>query len=135
MNQLENKTIVVTGASKGIGAAIVTSLGQQGAHVIAHYGSDRQGAEAASADIPAERIKLLQADFADPQIADEFWREAEAWRGRVDVLVCNAAVMRLRGGIEDDIEPFRVLHIDERPFPIGRGLGLPRIQHLQDVDV
>lgn len=104
MNQLDNKTVVVTGASKGIGAAIVASLGQQGAHVVAHYGSDRQGAEAATAEIPADRLKLLQADFGDPGVADEFWREAAAWRGHVDVLVCNAAIMRLRGGIEDDIE-------------------------------
>lgn len=104
MNQLDNKTVVVTGASKGIGAAIVASLGQQGAHVVAHYGSDRQGAEAATAEIPADRLKLLQADFGDPKVADEFWREAIAWRGKVDVLVCNAAIMRLRGGIEDDIE-------------------------------
>lgn len=104
MTQLDGKTVVVTGASKGIGAAIVASLGEQGAHVVAHYGSDRQGAQAASAAIPAERIKLVQADFNDPKAADEFWREAESWRGRVDVLVCNAAIMRMHGGIEDELE-------------------------------
>lgn len=104
MSQLDNKTIVVTGASKGIGAAIVEILGREGAHVVAHYGSDREGAEAAVAAIPSDRTKLLQADFGDPGSAGEFWCEAEAWRGRVDVLVCNAAVMRMRGGIEDDID-------------------------------
>mgnify|MGYP003694329697 CR=1 FL=1 len=49
---LTGKTILVTGASKGIGAAIVEVLGRQGANVVAHYGSDRAGAEAATASIP-----------------------------------------------------------------------------------
>ena len=70
MDTLQGKTIAVTGASKGIGAAIVEVLGRQGAHVIAHYGSDRAGAEAATAAIPSERKLLVQADFRDPSRAD-----------------------------------------------------------------
>lgn len=46
-NELSEKVILVTGASKGIGASIVTALGEQGAFVIAHYGSDRDGVEKA----------------------------------------------------------------------------------------
>lgn len=101
MGELEGRTILVTGASKGIGAAIVAAVGAAGAHVIAHYGSDRAGAESAVAALPPERVRLLQADFADPVAAVGLWSEALGWRGRVDVLVNNAAVMRLRGGIED----------------------------------
>ena len=47
MGSLTGKTVVVTGASKGIGAAIATALVSAGARVIAHYGGDRAGAEAA----------------------------------------------------------------------------------------
>ena len=39
MNDLTDKTVLVTGASKGIGAAIAGSLGAAGAHVIAHFGA------------------------------------------------------------------------------------------------
>ena len=101
MSELAGKTVVVTGASKGIGSAIAAAVGAAGAHVVAHYGQDRAGAEAATAEIPADRVRLVQADFTEPRNADAFWAEAEGWRGRVDVLVNNAAVLRLRGGIDD----------------------------------
>lgn len=101
MQDLSNKTILVTGSSKGIGAAIAESLGQAGAHLIAHYGSDRAGAEAAVADTPAKRVKLVRADLGETAAVDALWREALAWRGRIDVLVNNAAILRMTGGIDD----------------------------------
>lgn len=102
MFELTDKTVLVTGASKGIGAAIVATLGKAGAHVIAHYGSDAAGAREATSGIPAARVKLIGADLGKPADVDRLWSEAASWTGRVDVLVNNAAVMRLKGGIEDD---------------------------------
>ena len=61
--------------------------------MVAHYGSDRAGAEAATAAIPPERLLLVQADLADLNAVERLWTEALAWRGRIDVLVNNAAVM------------------------------------------
>ncbi|HSY89495.1 MAG TPA: SDR family NAD(P)-dependent oxidoreductase, partial [Verrucomicrobiae bacterium] len=49
MLDLADKTILVTGASKGIGASIIGALGREGAHVIGHYGSDEAGAKLATA--------------------------------------------------------------------------------------
>ena len=63
MQDLTGKNIFVTGASKGIGASIVTTLGKSGAYVIAHYGSDRAGVEKATADIPEDRCILISADL------------------------------------------------------------------------
>lgn len=99
---LDGKTILVTGASKGIGAAIASALGRQGASVIAHYGGDRRGAEQATAEIAPERVLLLPADLGNADGATGLWREALAWRGRIDVVVNNAAIMPFRGGIYDD---------------------------------
>ena len=104
MQDLSDKTILVTGSSKGIGAAIAKSLGQSGAHLIAHYGADRAGAEAAVADVPWERVKLVQADLGETAAVEALWREALDWRGRIDVLVNNAAIMRMTGGIDDSDE-------------------------------
>ena len=89
---MNGRTVLVTGASKGIGAEVVAALGRAGAHVVAHYGSDRDGAEAATAEIPDDRKLLIGADLFDPAAATRVWEEATAWRP-LDVLVNNAAVM------------------------------------------
>ena len=93
MHDLSDKTILLTGASKGIGAATAQALVAAGARLVAHYGSDREAAERATASAPADRVRLVQADLSLPAAAAELWHEAVAWTGAVDVLVNNAAVM------------------------------------------
>jgi NAD(P)-dependent dehydrogenase (short-subunit alcohol dehydrogenase family) len=102
MLNLAGKTVLLTGASKGIGAEIAATLAAADANVIAHYGSDRAGAEQATAIFAPERVLLIGADLKDRSAVDRLWSEALAWRGRVDVVVNNAAVMRIAGGVEDD---------------------------------
>lgn len=104
MFDLNGKTVLLTGASKGIGAAIATALGAAGASVVAHYGSDRAGAEAALRDAPEERKRFVQADLHDLGAVEALWAEAEAWRGRVDVVVLNAAIMLWNGGMGESDE-------------------------------
>jgi NAD(P)-dependent dehydrogenase (short-subunit alcohol dehydrogenase family) len=90
---LSGKTILLTGASSGIGAATAQVLGAAGAHLIAHYADDRAGAERATSDVPADRKVLVAADFRQPGAARDLWSRALDWRGRIDVLVNNAAIM------------------------------------------
>lgn len=98
MYDLTGKTILVTGASKGIGAATAARLGEAGASVVAHYGSDRAGAEAATQAIDDDRKRLVAADFSNLDDVESLWDEAEGWHGRVDVVVNNAAIMLFDGG-------------------------------------
>jgi NAD(P)-dependent dehydrogenase (short-subunit alcohol dehydrogenase family) len=101
---LGTKTVLVTGASKGIGAAIARRAGAAGAHVILHYAQDRHGAEAAARGIPADRKQFVQGDFAQPETADRVWNQALAWRQRIDVLINNAAIVLWNGGIDESDE-------------------------------
>ncbi|MFO6463373.1 SDR family NAD(P)-dependent oxidoreductase [Jannaschia sp. KMU-145] len=103
MSDLAGRSVLVTGASKGIGAAIATAMVAAGARVVAHYGGDRAGAEAAVADATAEQAVLVQADLSDRAAVARLWQDAtEAVGGPVDVLVNNAGIMAQAGGIEDD---------------------------------
>jgi NAD(P)-dependent dehydrogenase (short-subunit alcohol dehydrogenase family) len=90
---LHGKVVLLTGASGGIGSLTARALGDAGADLIAHYRSDRAGAEAATAGLPAARRHLLQAELSEPGSARALWREALAWRGRIDVVVVNAAML------------------------------------------
>jgi NAD(P)-dependent dehydrogenase (short-subunit alcohol dehydrogenase family) len=90
---LAGKTILLTGASGGIGSVTARALGAAGADLIAHYRSDRAGVDAAVADIPDERRLLLQRDLSAPGSSRALWREAIAWKGRIDVVVVNAAML------------------------------------------
>ncbi len=93
MSDLTDRTVLVTGASKGIGRAVAEALGSAGANVIAHHGSDAGGAHDAVAQIPEARRLVLGANLAEPEGARRLWRDALAWQGHVDVLVNNAALL------------------------------------------
>lgn len=90
-HMLEDRVILLTGASGGIGRTTAALLLERGAYVVAHYGSHRDGAEEACAAAP-ERALLVQADLAQAQATRALWRTALAWRGQVDALILNAAV-------------------------------------------
>lgn len=100
MPNLTGKTVLLTGASRGIGRETARLLGAAGAYVIAQYGQDAAGAQESVAAIPESRRLLLQADFNEPGSGQALWEQAKAWRGSIDVLISNAAVMP-EASIED----------------------------------
>jgi NAD(P)-dependent dehydrogenase (short-subunit alcohol dehydrogenase family) len=90
---LDGKVVLLTGASGGIGSVTAKALGERGAAVVAHYGANRQGAEAAVAALPADRRLLVEADLRQAGSARGLFAEALAWRGHIDVVVVNAATL------------------------------------------
>jgi 3-oxoacyl-[acyl-carrier protein] reductase len=91
--ELDGRVVLLTGASGGIGSVTARALGARGASVVAHYGTNRDGAETAVADLPADRRLLLAADLREAGSARALFAEALAWRGRIDVVVVNAATL------------------------------------------
>lgn len=94
MSRLKNTVAVVTGASKGIGAAIAKGLAAEGAAVVVNYASSRTGADQVVKDITAKGGKALavQGDVAKAADVERLFAETQKAFGRLDVLVNNAGV-------------------------------------------
>jgi 3-oxoacyl-[acyl-carrier protein] reductase len=83
------RTVLVTGGSRGIGAATVRALHRDGAHVVVHCGFSRDAADRLVAEL-GDRASVVCADLTEISSCAAVWEEALAWRGSIDVLVNNA---------------------------------------------
>ena len=97
MTGTTNKVPIVTGASRGIGAAVAQRLAAGGCAVVINYSGDAAPAEALARKIEAKggRALTAKADVSDPLAVRGMFDAAEAAFGGVDVLVNNAGIMAL----------------------------------------
>jgi 3-oxoacyl-[acyl-carrier protein] reductase len=84
--------VLVTGGSRGIGAAIARAFAERGDRVAVHYGSSAGAAKEVVASLPGEDHVAVQADLADPEAVRRAVDAAADQLGRLDVLVNNAGV-------------------------------------------
>ena len=96
MNRLQGKRALVTGGSRGIGAAIAKRLAADGADVAITYEKSAERARAVVADIEAlgRRAVAIQADSADPVAVRGAVDHAAQTLGGLDILVNNAGIFR-----------------------------------------
>ena len=108
MNTGTNKVALVTGASRGIGAAIAERLAADGFTVVINYAGSAAEAEALAGKIEKAggRAITAQADVSDPAAVARMFDAADAAFGGVDVLVNNAGIMHLAPIAESDDKLF-----------------------------
>ena len=97
MTDRTNKVAIVTGASRGIGAAVAERLAGDGFTVVINYSGDTRSAEVLARKIEGKggRALIAKADVSDPNAVRGMFDTAEETFGGVDVLVNNAGIMKL----------------------------------------
>jgi NAD(P)-dependent dehydrogenase (short-subunit alcohol dehydrogenase family) len=109
MPTLQNKTALVTGASRGIGRATAAALARAGAHVLVHYGRSAQEAESLVCEIQTKggRANAISADLGTPDGAALLTKQVRSIVGdRLDVLVLNAGISKAARIADYKIEDF-----------------------------
>lgn len=108
MNTSQKKVAIVTGAFRGIGAAIARHLAEDGFAVVVNYGGSASAAAKLVEEIESAggQAIAVQADVADPKAVTRLFDAAETAFGGVDVLVNNAGIMKLARFAEADDSTF-----------------------------
>jgi len=109
MTTLQDKTALVTGASRGIGRATAAALARAGAHIPVHYGRSAQEAESLVSEIQAKagRANAISADLGTPNGAALLAKQVRSIVGdRLDVLVLNAGISKAARIADYTVEDF-----------------------------
>jgi 3-oxoacyl-[acyl-carrier protein] reductase len=108
MTDKTGKIAIVTGASRGIGAAVAGRLAKDGLAVVINYSGDVKSAEALAGRIEAGggRALAIRADVSDPKAVREMFERTEQVFGGVDVLINNAGIMKLAKIADSDDTAF-----------------------------
>ena len=88
----DERVVLVTGGSRGIGRAIAVRFAEQGARVVVHYAVNEAAAQQTLAQLAGDGHLALAADLVDPGAVEVLVQRVVAAYGRIDVLVNNAAV-------------------------------------------
>jgi 3-oxoacyl-[acyl-carrier protein] reductase len=94
MELFQNQTVIVTGATRGIGAAITQAFLSQGAKVIGTYRGDHDAAKAFQEKMECDQLELHAFDIANYEAVEQFYQKLDEQKTPVDVLVNNGGIRR-----------------------------------------
>jgi 3-oxoacyl-[acyl-carrier protein] reductase len=127
---LKGKRALVTGASRGIGAAIAKALAIEGADVAITYEKSAEAAKAVVAAIKATggRAVAIQADSADVSAVQASVEKTVAELGGLDILVNNAGILRLSTVRDISLEDIdALLNVNVRAVIVASKAGIPHL--------
>jgi 3-oxoacyl-[acyl-carrier protein] reductase len=103
-----NKTVLVTGASRGIGRATALALAEQGTHVLVHYGRSAREAESLVSEIQTKggSANAISTDLGIPSGAEQLAKQVRSIVDRLDVLVLNAGISKAARVADYTVEDF-----------------------------
>ena len=87
-----NKVVLITGGSRGIGAATARKVVSSGGMVVIHYRSDKAAANNLVAELGGDNCYLVRMDLDTPGAANIIWQDALVWKDKIDVVVNNAGI-------------------------------------------
>jgi 3-oxoacyl-[acyl-carrier protein] reductase len=109
---LQGKTVLVTGASSGIGKAIAVAFAHKRAHVLVHYGRNKVGAQETLKEVEKfSSGRLHQADLMDGGAVESLFDEVKRTTATVDILVNNAGESRPGDLGEDSVWEYEYKNI------------------------
>lgn len=122
---LAGKVALITGGSKGIGAATALELASLGAKVVINYASDAAPADALVAQIGHDKALAIRADAGNVTEIARLIQETVAWGGKIDILIPNSGLMlnkTLETTTEDDFQRTYDLNVKGPYFLVQKAL-------------
>src|SRR5579864_1030502 len=95
MGMLDGRVALVTGGSKGLGAATARLLAEAGARVVVTYGNDAEAAQRLIASLPGAGHRASRTPAQDTSAIDSLAAGIERTEGRLDILINNAGSTRV----------------------------------------
>ena len=105
--KLKGKVAIITGASRGIGAAIAARFAEEGAHVVLCYKENQEAAEKVLEAIGTNHATLVKADLTDEAAVKRLVATAHNITGTIDVLVNNAGAIYRPGDWQTDVKTWQ----------------------------
>lgn len=123
--ELKGKTVLITGAARRIGREIAIGFAKRGAHLLLHYHTSREEAEAVASELTGVAVRLYRADLTQLAQLKSMVGKITGDVGAVDILVHNASsffATPFQVTTEEEWERFMAIHV-KAPYFLAQGLA------------